>query len=327
MDNQEFLTAKNDFDLENVRSKLIKCIFELQSKRSEVTSMKSSLDESNRTKATLEQDTKNFQREIADLRDQLKIALDALNQKDSVRTGFLENAARLNVQLEAMTNDQERLKSKLQSSQSKIMELTRDNNKLQEKIRVLEAAGNQPVESVDRIWKAMDTLNGHLQKLEAEHLTLAKTAEESNKIAGEAAEAVLRGRNELSELQTKNNELEARVLELSSQIVSMQSVQNNGSLDVSDAENEVEEHLKVLKEELEQEREDNQKLKNDISALLTLQDCLSKQLEQAMARYGVGNESNEGENQKSTKNESQKTPEDEDEKPTADEGKEPIESL
>lgn len=53
-------------------------------------------------KAALENDAQNFQREMTELRDQLKIALDALNQKEAIRNGFMENAARQNVQLEAV---------------------------------------------------------------------------------------------------------------------------------------------------------------------------------------------------------------------------------
>lgn len=121
MNEQEFQFARTDFDLDTVRNKLINCICELQSRRvsdlpmmdiialminislkNEVTSLKSALDETNRSKATLEQDAKNFRRELSDMQDQLKIALNALNQKDSIRNGFMENAARQNVQLEAL---------------------------------------------------------------------------------------------------------------------------------------------------------------------------------------------------------------------------------
>lgn len=69
--------------------------------------LKLNLDESTRTKTSLQDDLKTFERENADLRDQLKITLDALNQKDSIKTGFLENAARQNVQLEAMVSKRE----------------------------------------------------------------------------------------------------------------------------------------------------------------------------------------------------------------------------
>lgn len=69
--------------------------------------LKSNLDELTRTKTSLQDDLKTFERENADLRDQLKITLDALNQKDSIKTGFLENAARQNVQLEAMVSKRE----------------------------------------------------------------------------------------------------------------------------------------------------------------------------------------------------------------------------
>ncbi|XP_058839775.1 nucleoprotein TPR-like, partial [Topomyia yanbarensis] len=232
-------------------------------------------------------DVKNFQREITDLRDQLKIALDALNQMDAIRSGFLENAARQRVQLEALTNDQERMNVKLQSAQTKTMELTRENNKLQEQIRVLQVARNQPAESADRIWKAMDTLNGHLQKLEAEHLVLAQTAESSNKIADEAAAAVKKGKIELGELRTKNEELEQHVLDLKAKIVSVQSMEHEAVENEGDIGRKYEDRLKTLTGELERERESNKKLKNDISALLTLQDCLTKQLEEAVKHYDV----------------------------------------
>lgn len=90
----------------------------------------------------------------------------------------MENAARQNVQLEALvslevmsmheifecdsfqTNDNERLHAKMQASQIKIMELSRDNNKLREQIKILQSTQHQPGDSTDRIWKAMDTLNG-----------------------------------------------------------------------------------------------------------------------------------------------------------------------
>lgn len=60
------------------------------------------------------------------------------------------------------TNEHERLNAKLQASQVKIMELSRDNNKLQDQLKVQKTARNQPAatEGADRIWKAMDTLNG-----------------------------------------------------------------------------------------------------------------------------------------------------------------------
>lgn len=57
------------------------------------------------------------------------------------------------------TNDNERLNGKIQASQVKILELTRDNNKLLEQLKVLQGTQNQPGEGTDRIWKAMDTLN------------------------------------------------------------------------------------------------------------------------------------------------------------------------
>ncbi|XP_053692568.1 restin homolog [Sabethes cyaneus] len=286
MDNQEFMLAKNDFDLENIRSRLIKCICELQSRRNEVTLLKSSLDECSQSRHGLEQDAKNFQREVTDLRDQLKIALDALNQKNSVRTGVLENAARQNVQLEALTNDHERLKAKFQTSQTKIMELTRENNKLQGQLKVLQTSHNQPVESVDRIWKAMDTLNGHLQKLEAEHVLLTQTAESSKKLAEEAALAITSSRNELVATQEKNRTLEQQVLELKAKIISLQTVEQKPSTNEEEVNEKFENHLKTLTDELENERESNRKLKADISSLLTLQDCLTRQLEEAVQLRG-----------------------------------------
>ncbi|XP_062705411.1 uncharacterized protein MCAP_0864-like [Aedes albopictus] len=280
MNEQEFQFARTDFDLDTVRNKLINCICELQSRRNEVTSLKSALDETNRSKATLEQDAKNFRRELSDMQDQLKIALNALNQKDSIRNGFMENAARQNVQLEALTNDNERLNGKIQASQVKILELTRDNNKLLEQLKVLQGTQNQPGEGTDRIWKAMDTLNSHLQKLEAEHVILTETAQMANKIAEEAAVAVVNSRRNLVNVQKENLLLRRRITDLEARIVSF-SCRTEPSESVATEEDsckKFEEHLKAVNEELEQEREVNSKLRSDIATLLTLQSCFSKPL-------------------------------------------------
>ncbi|XP_065091666.1 tropomyosin-like [Ochlerotatus camptorhynchus] len=284
MDDQEFQLARNDFDLDAIRNRLINCICELQSRRNEVNSLKSALDDSNRAKATLEQDAKNFNRELTDLRDQLKIALDALNQKDSIRNGFMENAARQNVQLEALTNDNERLQAKMQASQVKIMELTRDNNKLRDQMKVLQGTQNQPGETADRIWKAMDTLNSHLQKLEAEHVVLSETAESSNKLAEEAAVAVANSKSSLMKMQSDSIVFMRRIVDLEAKLLSISSkTDGNGAAEnEEDSYVKFEEHLKVINGELEQEREANVKLRADISSLLALQDCLTKQLDVAV---------------------------------------------
>ncbi|XP_055642957.1 myosin-7-like [Toxorhynchites rutilus septentrionalis] len=287
MDYQDFVLVKNDFDLENIRNHLIKCICELQSKRNEVTTLATALGESSRTKSILEQDVKNYEREIADLRDQLKIALDALNQKDAIRTDLLEKAARHNVQLEAMTNDHERLNTKLQSFQVKIMELARENKRLQEQVKSLQAAHSQPSDSSERMWKAMDTLNGHLQKLEAEHKVLVQTAESSNKIAGEAAMAIGSYKDEIKTLQEENSKKNRIILDLESRAWSNESEGRTSLEKGSDLYKKLEDHLKTLQEELDSERESNNKLRNDIVSLLTLKDSLSEQLEEAVAHYGT----------------------------------------
>ncbi|KAL9707743.1 hypothetical protein quinque_011261 [Culex quinquefasciatus] len=278
MDPQEFLLAKNDFDLENFRIRLIECICELQSRRNEVTMLKSNLDESSRTNTSLQDDLKTFERENADLRDQLKITLDALNQKDSIKTGFLENAARQNVQLEAMTNEHERLNAKLQASQVKIMELSRDNNKLQDQLKVQKTARNQPAatEGADRIWKAMDTLNGHLQKLEEEHKVLKQTADSSTKIAEEAVLSVANSKAALEQVQAENGSMKKQILNLESKILSLKS---NSEIEVTCGQNsysKFEDQMKILTDELDCERETNNKLRNDIAALLLLQESLAK---------------------------------------------------
>ncbi|XP_062552823.1 tropomyosin-1-like [Armigeres subalbatus] len=277
MDEQKFQLSKTDIDLDTIYNRLITCICELQSRRNEVTLLKTTLDETNRMKAALENDAQNFQREMTELRDQLKIALDALNQKEAIRNGFMENAARQNVQLEAVTNDNERLNVKIETSQVKIMELTRDNSKLLEQLKALQGAQNPTTESTDRIWKAMDVLNGHLQKLEADHLVLSETAESSNKIAEEAASALVNSRNNLMRVQNENMLLKRRIVELEAKIITISSdaALNKSEKLEEDSFDKFEEHLKTVTEELELEREINVKLRDDMDALMALQNCLT----------------------------------------------------
>ncbi|XP_055589190.1 tropomyosin-like [Uranotaenia lowii] len=280
MDNQEFSFSKSEFDLENIRDRLVKCICELQSKRNEVSALKTELDECTRLKTIAEQDAKNYQREVSDLRDQLKITMDALNQKDAIRTGFMENAARQNVHLEAMTNERERFNEKLEASQAKIIELSRDNNKLQEQIKVLQNNWDQPAEKIDRIWKAMDNLHNTLENLETDQKTLTNMAKASDRLTEEAASALISSRNMLATLTDENCSLKRKILDLEAQVVSSKMEQSVSPCGLDDFSKKFEENIKLLTDQLEQERETSRKLKNDMTTMATLQKYLTEQLEQ-----------------------------------------------
>lgn len=117
--------------------------------------------------------------------------------------------------------------------------------------------------------------------MEAEHDVLCGTAESSNKIAAEAAVAVINSRNNLFNVQRENILLKRKIVSLEAKIVSFSSntEANQPATTEDDSYKKFEEHLVAVNKELELEREVNVKLRSDIASLLTLQSCLTKPLD------------------------------------------------
>jgi predicted nucleic acid-binding Zn-ribbon protein len=106
----------------------------------------------------MERDIKNYAQELADLRNQLKNTLAVVNRKQKADENLV-NSARLQVNFEALSSQNDRLNQQLHSFNKKLIELTRENADFRELVRILRLKQSNFAENYEKILKAMSSLN------------------------------------------------------------------------------------------------------------------------------------------------------------------------